>query len=328
MSDIDFDTELTKPQQPKIEDVIVAFQNSDDGIVSSTILYGLSDLSIEDRNKLRAVWDKLPASFKHKIFTAMIEASESNFELNYRTIGLLGLQDASPLVRSISIDLLWEDESLELLNIFSSIAQHDESPQVRANAVSALGRFILLGEYEEIPESNSKEAQKLTIQLYTDVQQPIEVRRRALESLSNSSHKDVARHIRDAYNHDDQSLNIGAIFAMGRTCDDQWEDILLDELDSSESERVYEAARACGEIQLSASVRRLGKLIADEDQEIQEIAIWALGEIGSREAVRILENLRDEVEDDYLAEVIEEAIDSASFSLSGAMFDFDLDEDD
>jgi HEAT repeat protein len=75
-------------------------------------------------------------------------------------------------------------------------------------------------------------------------------------------------------------------------------------------------------------VRKLRKLIVEEEQEIQEISIWALGEIGSREAIRILEELSEEVEDDYLAEVIDEAIDSASFSLSGAMFDFDLDEDD
>ncbi len=56
---------------------------------------------------------------------------------------------------------------------------------------------------------------------------------------------------------------------MGRTCDEKWEDTLLEELDSDDNEIVYEAVRACGEIGLSSSVSQLGQLLLGDDREIQ-----------------------------------------------------------
>jgi hypothetical protein len=63
------------------------------------------------------------------------------------------------------------------------------------------------------------------------------------------------------------------------------------------------------------------------DRETQEVAIWSLGEIGGREALRILSALADDAqkaEDDELIEAVDEAISSAS--LVGE--DLVLDDDD
>lgn len=331
MSEIDFQSESTGYQKPKFDDVLKKLQaegKDSESIISPDVLYGLSDISPEQLQILQGVWTTLSSSYKHKLIEALTEASEADFELVYHEIASIGMKDESSLVRAAAIDLMWEDESTESMRLLMNIVEQDESPNVKARALVALGKYILLGEYEEIPESLAVEAQELAIQFHKSMAQPLEVRRRALEALSNSSHAEKDKLIRDAYHSSEHLLKVSAVFAMGRTCDDKWQDILLDELDSSDNEIVYEAVRACGEIQLSSSIRQLGELLLGDDREIQVMAIWSLGEIGGQHALDILYQLQETVEDEELAEIIDEAVDVASFSLTGAMFDFDLDDDD
>lgn len=331
MSEIDFQSESTGYQKPKFDDVLLQLQSEgqdSESIISPEILYGLSDITPEEVQGFKGVWTGLSSPYKHKLLAALTEASEADFELIYRNIAFIGIKDESSLVRAAAIDLMWEDETTETMQLLLNIIEQDESPNVRARALVALGKFILLGEYEEIPASLAVEAQELAIRLHKSTAQPLEVRRRALEALSNSSNKAKDKLIRDAYHSSEHLLKVSSVFAMGRTCDDKWEEILLDELDSSDNEMVYEAVRACGEIQLSASVRQLGELILGDDREIQVMAIWSLGEIGGKHAMDILSSLQEHVDDEDLLEIVDEALDVASFSMTGAMFDFDIDDED
>ena len=107
------------------------------------------------------------------------------------------------------------------------------------------------------------------MRIHSDRGQPLEVRRRALEALSNSSHPAVERLIRAAYADGNHDLKISALFAMGRTCSKVWRDLLLEELDSADNELVYEAVTACGQIQLGESAHKIGQLASSEDREIQ-----------------------------------------------------------
>jgi HEAT repeat protein len=84
----------------------------------------------------------------------------------------------------------------------------------------------------------------------------------------------------------------------------------------------YEAARAAGELELISAVPLLVRLAAREDPEIQDVAIWSLGEIGSREALRVLERLAERAYESgnaLLIEAIDDAI--ANASLTGAYAD-------
>lgn len=329
MSEIDFQTDFTSDNKPSIGDVVTRMAQEDkhdSSIVSGTVSQGLSDLSKEDLKTLNELWNQISPSYKHKVLQALVHASENNFEYDYKEVGLMGLSDDSPMVRSAAIDLLWEDESVDIMRTLIRLINHDDSSHVKAQALIGLSRFILLGEYGEISAELANEAQQLALKLHTDLSQPMEVRRRALEALSNSSHQDKDKLIRSAYQSDDHLLKVSSIFAMGRTCDDKWQDFLLDELDSDDHELVYEAVRACGEIQLESSVRQLKELLLSEDREIQTMSIWALGEIGGKDAVDTLSSLQEAIEDEELLEIIEEAIDVASFSFMGSSFDFDFDE--
>ena len=326
MSDFDFQSEVTNLQPPAMSEVIGALKQGDTTIVKPTIVYGLSDLTDERFAELKPTWDSLSSANKHRIIQTLTQTSEANFEFNYRMIGMYGLEDASPLVRSASVDLLWEESSLEVLARFMQLAESDEDALVRTRAVMGFSRVILLGESEEIPAEQAQEAQRIALKLHNDPTQPLDVRRRALEAISNSSHQSIPKLIETAYNSDEHLMIVSAIFAMGRSYDERWQDILLEELEHTDNERVFEAVRACGEIQLSASVRQLEDLCDSDDREIQEASIIALGEIGDKQALRILDGLMNTVEDEDLLVMIEEAIDEASFSGTGAMFDFDLDD--
>ena len=114
---------------------------------------------------------------------------------------------------------------------------------------------------------------------------------------------------------------------MGRTCSKVWQEILLEELESSDEEVVYEAVTACGQIQLEESVRRIGELALSEDREIQLAAIWALGEIGGKHALESLTRLEEATDDEETTAVVDEALDTASFSRGLARLGFDFDEE-
>ncbi len=330
MTEFALDSEDHAFSKPPLATVIGALRHereAPDQVISSTLIYGLSDLSPEERQEVAAEWRVSPSSFKHQVLRALYEASEAMFELNYREIAGLGLQDESSLVRSMSIDLLWTDESPSTMRLLMQLARKDPEQAVRANALKALGPFILLGEYGRVPVELAREAQRLAHAIHTDVAQPLEARRRALEALANSSHGSVGDLIRGAYEDGNHQLKISAIFAMGRTCNEIWQDKLQDELHSQDNECVYEAIIACGHIQLQDCVKEIGELTLSDDREIQLAAIWALGEIGGKKSFEMLTSLSETVDDEEGADAIDAALDSASFSLSLARLDLEFEDD-
>ena len=95
----------------------------------------------------------------------------------------------------------------------------------------------------------------------------------------------------------------------------------MGELFSVNPEMRYEAARACGELQARAAVPRLAELIDDPDREVQEAALWALGQAGGDDARRLLLNCCEEG-DKVLRSAAEAALEELEF-LHG-QFDFPL----
>jgi HEAT repeat protein len=320
--------EIVEHEQPDLETTLAALRGGEDGSISAAIFYGLSNLSDADIERITPVWEELSPEYREKLMQQMVDVAEANFELNYRALGFYGLTDEYPSVREAAIELLWEDETLELMGRLIDLAQWDEAIMVRATAASELGRFILLGELGDLPESETIRAQDTVIALLNDENEDTEVRRRALEAISNCGHEIVDDAIDEAYHSHDERMRASAVFAMGRTCDARWEPIVLKEMDSSDPAMRYESARASGELEIAEAIPQLGRLSRENDREIQNVAIWSLGEIGGSQAMRLLGVLAEEAEeaeDDDLIELIEDAIGSAS--LVGDDMDFDFDDD-
>lgn len=316
-------------ERPSFNDALEALRKGNEPTHSRTLLYGLVDLSPQQTNQLRETWRGLDASYRHELLQSLVSASELNFELQYDALGFMALDDPDGDVRARAVELLWENNSRETLRRLVRAVNWDDEEDVRSEAAKALGRFILLGEYEDIPEDVAQQARDAAIQALNDPNEVLEVKRRALEAIANSGHEIVPEAIKDAYTSGERLMRISAVFAMGRTCDKRWRDEVLREMQSGDAEFRFEAARAAGEIQLEEAVPLLTRMIEEEDREIQVIAIWSLGEIGGNEAMRVLERVAEaaeEAEDDDLLETVDEAIGNASL-MSGDLLLFDIDDD-
>ncbi|MFW5696220.1 MAG: HEAT repeat domain-containing protein [Phototrophicaceae bacterium] len=280
-----------------------------------TIIYGVSGLSREQVDQLRSTWEQVVPAARRKIMRQLVEASENMFQLDYRAFAIFGLGDPDPGVREAAIDALWEDQSLEVMNLLIGIVRQDDNREVRAAAMSGLSEFILLGELGDLPDTETQRAQDLAAAVWQDEAEDVAVRRRALEAIANCSNPMVPGAIEDAYNSPHQEMRISAIFAMGRTYDDRWSDTVLEEIESEDPAMRYEAARAAGELSLVEAVPSLAQLTLEPDREIVEVAVWSLGEIGGKSAVRVLEVLAEKAEeedDDLLLQAIDDALGNAT----------------
>lgn len=309
------DEETGLREKPEIATTIEALRSTEK--IEARVFYGLSDLSVEELEQFAPAWESLDDDQRRKLMRQLVEVSEANVEMDYIQVGRYGLDDPDAEVREAAIEVLWEDESLELMNRLIDIAQYDDSREVRAAACSALGRFLLMGELGDISESDTTKAQEAVIHILNDLDEEVEVRRRALEALGNSSSDAVTPAIEEAYESPERLMNISAVFAMGRSCDPRWSDTVMHELDSGDPEMRYEAARAVGELMLEDAVAALSRMAFENDRELQDNAIWSLGEIGGREATRVLnllaENAQDAGDED-MVEAIEDAIANANLS--------------
>jgi HEAT repeat protein len=235
-------------------------------------------------------------------------------------------------VRAAAISGMWEDVDPALIAPLLNLLLTDDSDAVRAAAASALGHYVYEGELEEIAEAKVQPIVTTLKTIYRDVSQPIEVRRRALESLGFLSDDDTSQLITQAHQHANDRLKLSAVFAMGRSLDTaRWGSIVVEELASSDPEMRYEAARAAGELEYAPAVRKLGELLDDVDEEVQLITVWSLGQIGGERARQLLVAVLDS-DAEHLHEEAENALAELEFkadNLDFAMFDFeDEDEED
>lgn len=314
-------------QHPDLETTLEALREGQETeTVPATVFYGLSGLQATDIAALSAVWDNLDPDYRRRVVSELAEAAETNFDLDYDVLARFAIDDEDDDVREAAIDLLWENDSLEIMDRLIAMAANDVAIPVRAAATSALGYFILQGELDELPKSETARAENAALRLLDDSE--VDVRRRALEAIANSSHEAVTDAIHSAYVSDEHKMQVSALFAMGRSCDDTWGDEVIDALQSRDPEIAYEAARAAGELMLEDAVKYLRKLVFEDDREIKEVAIWSLGEIGGSEATTILERLGKDAEnsgDEELLEAIEDALGNAALG-SGQLYMMKFDE--
>lgn len=283
-------------------------------------LHKLSDLSSDQLREFKSLWSHVPAPRRRTIMTALGEYAEENFELDIKAVSRAALADDDGLVRAIAARNLWEDEGHDLIETFLTMLVNDPQVEARVAAATALGQYIYLGEMEELDESLMHKVEEALLAVFNGDDNP-EVRRHALESAGFSESKEVAESIRKAYTDRNESFKISALFAMGRSLDHHWNSSVIHELENMNPRIRFEAARAAGELQLRDAVPALGELTRDVDVEVQEIVIWALGEIGGEDAREILEKLSKHAKGER-AELIDESL--ANAELIDDIAEFDL----
>jgi HEAT repeat protein len=311
----------------------VVLLGNPDAPFTAEAIYTLSDLDGARLAQFSALWAEMPVSRRRALITRLVETAETNFELDFSAIIHPALEDPDAQVRAGAIEGILEDSPRRIIERLMRIAQEDPFTTVRAAAVKALGQFVLQGELGKLPETLSTRLQDLVFALHRNPGEDLDVRRRALEAIGNCGREGVAELIRAAYYAPEPEMRVSAVFAMGRSCDERWASRIVDELSSERPEMRYEAARAAGELELRPALNRLIELVYEDDREIQEMAIWALGEIGGRQADRVLEELAalaDSQDDSELADAVAEAQAAALLAADDLLplFDFsDLDDE-
>jgi len=292
-------------------------------------LYAFSNLGPQELEALEEAWPGVLAERRINLLHDLSEVGEANHEVNFDAVFKLALEDEAPEARAAAIKGLWEAEDVTLIAPFLEILRQDADVKVRAAAASALGRFVYLGEVEEIP---AKHLRRVEAALLDTINGPddLEVRRRAVEAIAFSSRPEVPPVLEAAYASDERLMKVSAIFAMGRSADENWQEHVIKELESDDPELRYEAVRAVGELELSSGVPALMQLVDEDDIQIREAAIWSLGQVGGDQARAKLLDLLQEAEDDE-RDFIEEALENLTFHddmVNFSLMDVSEDDDD
>ena len=294
-------------------------------------IYRLSDVSDDDLAALKRTWSSVPAWRRQAIMEDIEEIGVNDYVLSFEAFARLGLQDSEPRVRELAVRTLWEYELLDLVPTFIDMMESDEDVEVRAAAATALGQYVYLGEIEELPASKLHKIEEKLLQTTTG-QNPILVRRRALESLGFSSRDELPALIEAAYFSDSNEWLASALFAMGRSANRIWNSSVISKLTSDVPDVLVEAVRAAGELEIREAVPRLMNLLAVEDADVRWAAIWSLSQIGGEGVRERLEELYDLTDDDEEADFIDSALENLDFTEDIPLFDLleveDEDEDE
>jgi HEAT repeat protein len=309
-------------QDESFEKIIENLRDKD-AAIRAAVMYRLSEPLAEDMAALKTAWHTIPVERRRLLLARMYETSENSFEMDYADVATFALEDDDAEVRKFAVKTLWTEEKPAVMHRLIELLKNDPAAEVRAAAAIALGHFVWLGEIEDISETDLTIVVDALLKAHRSDREPLEVRRRALEGIGFSSHKDVPGLIESASKHDQHKMRISAMFAMGRSCDKRWKNQILRGLDDENLEFRFEATRAAGEMSLKEAVTRLIELTRELDEEIKAMAIWSLGEIGGQAATRALYELEDSEDDDELLELIEDALSMAQLASL-----IDPDEDD
>jgi HEAT repeat protein len=293
------------------------------------VLFALSNLHSGSLAQLAEMWPGLSVERRVDVISQLVEMAEADFEADFSQVFRFCLDDADPRVRTSAIEGLWEVEDVRLIRPLVRALTGDASALVREAAAMSLSRFALRAELGQLQPRLANLIWESLWQAVNTADEDIAVRRRALESLAYFDRPEVSAAIDRAYQDEDSSMRISAVFAMGRSSDDEWSTQVLDELESESPEMRYEAARACGELQLAGAVPRLSQMTADLDLEVKLAAIASLGRIGGPEARRVLD-ICVEMGDEAMIEAAREALDEMDYmeeEIDLDLYSYDSDDD-
>jgi HEAT repeat protein len=278
-------------------------------------LNNFSDLESGDVRALKAVWTQVPTARKHQLVKDLEKLGADDTLVLLDAFARAMLDDPDAQVRLYAIRMLWETSDPRLAAILICIMQEDDSEDVRGEAASVLGRYIYLGELEEISPQLLKEVEEALIAAAHQEEHRL-TKRFAVEALGYSSRPEVPAIIKNAYSQRDPQWVSSALFAMGRSADpDHWQDDVLFSLDHDNIEIRLAAVEAAGELALEAARPALLEALDTEDnEETYRAIIWSLSQIGGEDVQIVLYNLADATQDDDLAEFIEEALENLTFT--------------
>lgn len=286
----------------------------------STHLMELSGLMGDDLGLFISGWTGLPAPLRQEVLARLNELAEDNVEMDFSAIYRHALSDPDGGVRQRAVAGLWECDDRTVIAPLLSRLREDAEPGVRAAAALVLGHFAILAQTGKLISRDGQRIYEGLLATLRAPDEPVAVRRRALEAVSVFSGEDVRRWVRWGYESDQPFLRQSAVHAMGRSCDVMWLPTLLMEMDSPDPAMRFEAASAAREMGEEDALERLIELAQDDlDTQVRLAAVEAIGAIGGSRAIRALKRFMAS-DDEALVEAATEAmsisdLDAGDFSL-------------
>jgi HEAT repeat protein len=295
-------------------------------------LHRFSDLHGEDLKLFQESWQPLSKARKLSLLNDLIDLSEVETLVCFDEIGKIALHEPDPAIRLAAIYLLAISEDPHLIPVLIEILKKDPDTETRASAAKALGRYVYMGEVEDISEEKYRSIQKALLSVL-DVREESTVQRKALEAISYSGMEQVARLIENAYRNPAVEWKVSALISMGLSADERWSKQVLKDISSPNADIQSAAITAAGELGLKAARAPILKLIDAglSDPYMRSAATRALANIGGENVRETLEELLANVDDDEEALLIENALEELEFTDSftpDRMFEFDVQEED
>jgi HEAT repeat protein len=299
--------------------------------LSRAALQGFSDLDPASLEAVTRAWPGIPAKLKYTFLDGLHGLADESTLVSFDDLARQLLSDPDSQVRLRAIRLLGENQDPRLAAAFLKILGSDDDPETRRQAAAALGRFVELGELEEIPESTRQQVVDALLGKVTS-EDTVAVRRRALESLGYSSKPEVATLIESSFRRENPDWQASAMVAMGLSSDERWEEHVLSRLlDENPGVRLA-AVQAAGELRIGSARQLLFQVLEEEDEsEVSSAAIWSLSQIGGEDARIYIQGLLDLAEEDEDVEFLEEVLENLEFTDELNRFDLlsvEPDQDD
>jgi HEAT repeat protein len=287
--------------------------------LSPRSLREFSDLDSAALKTVLEAWPAIPTERKRLLLDGLRDLSDENTLVSFEDLARLLLTDSEAVVRTRALRLLDESRDTKLVPAFIKILAGDADADARAQAATALGQFVELGELEEIPVNIQRKVEDALLEK-ANSDDRLTVRRSALESLGFSSRPEVVTLIDSAFHRENPDWQASALFAMGRSSDERWEEQVISRLDDVNSVVRLAAVEAAGELRLASARALIFQVLEDEDEdEITTAAIWTLSQIGGEDARIYIQNLLDQAEEEEHVQFLEDALDNLQFTdeLSG-----------
>lgn len=296
------------------------------------LLYHLSAITPEETMTLKHTWPQVMVERRRALLEDLEMLSEKDLLLIFDEIGKIGLHDTDNQVIFNAIRLLWHTEDKNLVPEYIHYLNTHPDEGVRAVAGSILGNFVYLGEVECIPASLLKSIEEALLHA-THKDRSDLVRRRTLESLGYSCREEVVPLIKSALAKSDPLWQESALFAMGRSADNQWDKYVLKHLDDEDLSVKISAIHAAGDLAIEKARTFLVDMLNEdiEDDELLSEVIWALSQIGGEGVRETLEGLQDKTDDPDVESLIEDALDNLCLTEDATLFelmDVDLENEE
>lgn len=290
--------------------------------------YRLRALSEPDEATLRrmlGLWAKMPPERRRELLATLERLAEEDVTLDFHRVALTALRDEDPASRILAVRGLQQEDRPEYMRVLLAQLRSDPEASVRAEIAEVLTQFVVAAELGMVPDEDTETLAATLRDVIEDIEEPDEVRGRALEALGALSDEATAEMISEQYEIGSHRMRVAALRAMGRSASEGWLDVLIYHFDDEDSDIRAVCAEAAGALLMDEAVPPLIMLAQeDRDDDVQIAAIRALGEIGNDEAEHVLTRWLSERWEPHIQEAIREAL-SEVHLLTGEFVDEDRD---